>query len=164
MFASVFGTTRTNRFLRNNDNYDNHNNNYSNYIMKHQWHGVMTTYLELAPLSETSNCKGRFLNTVSIRRGLTCTLGLTNDLIDDGQPRANDPTYIANPNLYRPPSIKSLVKPRAHVRPRLIETAFKKSCPRAQSRLSEGMMFISFVWPPCMWTGDLLKLASEIRS
>ena len=29
-----------------------------------------------------------FLNAVYFRRGLTCTLGLTNDLIDGGQPRA----------------------------------------------------------------------------
>ena len=31
---------------------------------------------------------GRFLNAVYFRRSLTCTLGLTNDLIDDGQLRA----------------------------------------------------------------------------
>ena len=29
-----------------------------------------------------------FLNAVYFRRGLTCTLGLTNDLIDGDQPRA----------------------------------------------------------------------------
>ena len=29
-----------------------------------------------------------FLNAVYFRRGLTCTLGLTNDLIDGGQPTA----------------------------------------------------------------------------
>ena len=29
-----------------------------------------------------------FLNAVYFRRSLTCTLGLTNDLIDSGQPRA----------------------------------------------------------------------------
>ena len=28
------------------------------------------------------------LNAVYVRRGLTCTLGLTNDLIEGGQPRA----------------------------------------------------------------------------
>ena len=31
-----------------------------------------------------------FLNAVYFRRGLTCTLGLTNDLIDGGQPRAKN--------------------------------------------------------------------------
>ena len=29
-----------------------------------------------------------YLNAVYFRRGLTCTIGLTNDLIDGGQPRA----------------------------------------------------------------------------
>ena len=34
-------------------------------------------------------CEGAdFLNTVYFRRSLTCTLGLSNDLIDAGQPRA----------------------------------------------------------------------------
>ena len=31
-----------------------------------------------------------FLNAVYFRRGLTCTLGITNDLIDGGQPRAKN--------------------------------------------------------------------------
>ena len=31
-----------------------------------------------------------FLNAVFFRQGLTCTLGLTNDLIDGGQPRAKN--------------------------------------------------------------------------
>ena len=31
-----------------------------------------------------------FLNAVYFRRGLTCTLGLTADLIDGGQPRAKN--------------------------------------------------------------------------
>ena len=34
------------------------------------------------------NLRADFLNAVYFRRGLTCTLGLTNDLIDSGQPRA----------------------------------------------------------------------------
>ena len=31
-----------------------------------------------------------YINAVYFRRGLTCTLGLTNDLIDGGQPRAKN--------------------------------------------------------------------------
>ena len=31
-----------------------------------------------------------FLNTAYFRRGLMCTIGLTNDLIDGGQPRAKN--------------------------------------------------------------------------
>ena len=63
-----------------------------------------------------------FVNAVHFRRGLTCTLGLTKDLIDGGQPRVK-PLCKAKPNLLLafgwPPSIKSLVNPRVHVRPRL---------------------------------------------
>ena len=33
-----------------------------------------------------------YLNAVYFRRGLTCTLGLANDLIDGGQPRAKPKT------------------------------------------------------------------------
>ena len=39
-----------------------------------------------------------FLNAVYFRRGLTCTLVLTNDLIDGGQPRAKPRLRIAKPN------------------------------------------------------------------
>ena len=39
-----------------------------------------------------------FLNTVYFRRGLTCTLGLTNDLIDGGQPRAKPHLHKVKPN------------------------------------------------------------------
>ena len=34
--------------------------------------------------------KGRFLDAVYFRRGITRTLGLTNDLIDGSQPRAKN--------------------------------------------------------------------------
>ena len=39
-----------------------------------------------------------FLNAVYFRRGLTCTFGLTNDLIDGGQPRAEPHLRKAKPN------------------------------------------------------------------
>ena len=41
---------------------------------------------------------GRLFNAVYFRRGLTCTLGLTNDLIDGGQPRAKPYLRKAKPN------------------------------------------------------------------
>ena len=44
------------------------------------------TYLESLCCTHGANV----LNTVYFRRGLTCTLGLTNDLIDGGQPRAKN--------------------------------------------------------------------------
>ena len=34
--------------------------------------------------------KADYLNAVYFRRGLMCTIGLTNDLIDGGQPRAKN--------------------------------------------------------------------------
>ena len=40
--------------------------------------------------------KADFLNAVYFRRGLTCTLGLTNDLIDGGQPRAKNDCDLAS--------------------------------------------------------------------
>ena len=36
------------------------------------------------------NVRAGFLNAVYFRRGLTCTIGLTNDLIDGGQLRAKN--------------------------------------------------------------------------
>ena len=42
--------------------------------------------------------KGRFFNAVYFRPGLTCTLGLTNDSIDGGQPRAKPHLRRAKPN------------------------------------------------------------------
>ena len=39
-----------------------------------------------------------FLNTAYFRQGLTCTLGLTNDLIDSGQPRAKPHLHKAKLN------------------------------------------------------------------
>ena len=39
-----------------------------------------------------------FLNAVYFRRGLTCTLGLTNDLIDGGHPRAKPHLRKTKPN------------------------------------------------------------------
>ena len=38
------------------------------------------------------------LNAVYLRRGLTCTLEFTNDLIDGGQPRAKPHLRKAKPN------------------------------------------------------------------
>ena len=39
-------------------------------------------------MSATVTYRADFLNAVYFRRGLTCTLGLKNDLIHGGQPRA----------------------------------------------------------------------------
>ena len=58
---------------------------------------------------------------------VTCTLGLTNDLIDGDQPSAKPHLRKAKPNhVLKPflalgwsPSINSLVNPRVHVRPRI---------------------------------------------
>ena len=36
------------------------------------------------------NVRADFLNADYFRRGLTCTTGLANDLIDGGQPRAKN--------------------------------------------------------------------------
>ena len=72
-----------------------------------------------------SELMGRFLNPVYFRQVLTCTLGLTNDLIDGGQPRAKKhdlfPLYVGVRRqglaLGWPPSInKSLVNPRVYIR------------------------------------------------
>ena len=41
------------------------------------------------------------LNAAYFRRGLTCTLTLTNDLIDGGQPRAKPHLRKAKPNHRR---------------------------------------------------------------
>ena len=70
-----------------------------------------------------------------LNAGLMCILGLTNNYQDGGQLRAKPHLHKAKPNhvLYTnlalgwPPSIKSLVNPRVHVRPRLKYTAFKES-------------------------------------
>ena len=42
--------------------------------------------------TEAENSKPRddFLKAVYLRRGLTCTIALANDLIDGGQPRAKN--------------------------------------------------------------------------
>ena len=74
------------------------------------------------------------LNAVYFRRGLTCTFGITNNLIhvDGGPPRAKNHFVFA---LHRwglalwswPLSIKLLVNPRLHIRPCLKLTAFNKS-------------------------------------
>ena len=41
-------------------------------------------------ISRRMSLKADFLNAAYFRRSLTCTLGLTNDLIDGGQPRAEN--------------------------------------------------------------------------
>ena len=41
---------------------------------------------------------GQHLNAVYFRQGLTCTLGLTNDLIDGVQPRAKPYLRKVKPN------------------------------------------------------------------
>ena len=73
-------------------------------------------------LSQVETLMVDFLNAVYFRRSLTCTVGLTNDLIDGGQLRAKPCLRKAKPNhvsLGWPPSIKSLVNPTVHVIPRL---------------------------------------------
>ena len=40
--------------------------------------------------THAQNLSADFLIAVCFRRGLTCTFGLTNDLIDGGQPRAKN--------------------------------------------------------------------------
>ena len=65
---------------------------------------------------ENVTLRADFLNAVYVRRGLTCTLGLTNDLIDGDQPRAKPHLRKVKPNhvlktvlaLGWPPSVKSL--------------------------------------------------------
>ena len=67
---------------------------------------VAATFLVFVNLADASsvssslpqNSRDRFLNTVYFRRGLTCTLGLTNDLIDGGQLRAKPRLRKAKPN------------------------------------------------------------------
>ena len=48
--------------------------------------------------THTHKLRAGYLNAVYFRRGLTCTLGLTNDLIDGGQPRAKPHLHKAKPN------------------------------------------------------------------
>ena len=43
-------------------------------------------------------CRVDFIDAVYFRRGLTCTLWLTNDLIDGGRPRAKPHLRQAKPN------------------------------------------------------------------
>ena len=49
-----------------------------------------------------------FLSAVYIRRGVTCTLGLTNDLIEGSQPRAKPHPGKAKPNHV----LKTVFSPR----------------------------------------------------
>ena len=46
----------------------------------------------------TKTYRADFFNAVYLRRSLTCTLGLTNNLIDGGQPRAKPHLRKAKPN------------------------------------------------------------------
>ena len=63
------------------------------------------------------------LNAVYVRRGLTCTLGLTNNLIDGGQPKAKPHLRKAKPNHVLKSvfssQLKSLVNPIMHLKPRI---------------------------------------------
>ena len=70
--------------------------------------------------------RAELLNAVHFRRGLTCTIGLANDLIDGGQPRViKFETWFGFALRRRglacgwPPSIQALLNPRVHVRLRL---------------------------------------------
>ena len=73
-----------------------------------------------------STYKADVSNAVYFRQRLTSTLGLTNELIDGGQPRAKAGFKTRFDFALRrwglalgwPPSIKSLLNPRVHVRPR----------------------------------------------
>ena len=47
------------------------------------------------------NLRADFLKAVYFRRGLTCTLGLTNDLIDSGQPRAKPYLHKVKPYCFK---------------------------------------------------------------
>ena len=58
--------------------------------------------------SSTQTLRADFLNAVYFRRCLTCTLGLTNDLIDDGQPKAKPNLHKAKPNHV----LKTVFSPR----------------------------------------------------
>ena len=67
--------------------------------------------------------KGRFFNAVYFRRGLTCTLGLTNDSIDGDQPRAKPHLRRAKPN-------------------HILKTVFKKIGPKFPGKFAS---FLSWV-------------------
>ena len=54
----------------------------------HDVHVPRYTSVSLQAFSQLQNFWTDFLNAVYFRQGLACTLGLTNDLIDGGQPRA----------------------------------------------------------------------------
>ena len=75
---------------------------------------------------KTNACRWEELGPISLhfRRSPTCAPGLTNNLIDGGQPRAKPHLRKAKPNhvlaLGWPPSIKSLVNPIVHVRPQTV--------------------------------------------
>ena len=49
-------------------------------------------------LDQLETFKADFLNAVYFKRGLTCTLGLTNDMIDGGQPRVKPHLPKVKPN------------------------------------------------------------------
>ena len=56
--------------------------------LKLQARNKMSLFTEIC--SRDERLRADFLNAVYFRQGLTCTLGLTNDLIDGGQPRAKN--------------------------------------------------------------------------
>ena len=69
------------------------------------------------------------LNAVYFRRGLTCTLGLTNDLIDGGQPRAIPHLCKAKPNHV----LKTVFSPR-----RVNHRLWSSRCLSQESKINCG--------------------------
>ena len=61
----------------------------------HRFSLVMRRIIELVIVR---SLKVDFLNAIYFIQGLTCTIGLTNDLIDGGQPRAKPHLRKAKPN------------------------------------------------------------------
>ena len=87
-------------------------------------------YIHSVMQTSKQTIRADLLDAVYFRLGLTCTLGLTNDLIDGGQPRAKTRLRKVKPNHGRlklflalgwPPSIKSWVNPRLCIRPSKID-------------------------------------------
>ena len=62
----------------------------------------------LNTVKQGQNFRAEFLNAVYFRQGLTCTLGLTNNLMDGGQPRAKPHLRKVKPNHV----LKTVFSPR----------------------------------------------------
>ena len=68
---------------------------------------LLRNYFETMYL-ETHTHRTDFLNAIYFRRSLTCTLGLTNDVMDGGQPRAKPHLNKVKPNHV----LKTVLSPR----------------------------------------------------